>query len=165
MCRLMGGPNWCIGSPSRLTKSAKESPCFSMPMRLAATPTRLSGLAPPGRPRPPMRYSMSVTRTPFSGRAGDEWLELRPCRVADSLRHQRRRQHDRRLRLLYLSRFQLRVWVRRYPARVDWGKPDAQYQLLVVRSPSARALLEHELYGLHVAKFNRPRLDELDGLR
>src|ERR1035441_9703118 len=59
----MGGPNWCIGSPSRLTKSAKESPCFSMPMRLAPTPTRLSGLAPPGRPRPPMRYSQ-CTVTP-----------------------------------------------------------------------------------------------------
>ena len=61
--------------------------------------------------------------------------------------------------------FDLRVWLRRYPARVDWGQPGAQYPLLVVHRPSARALLEHELSGLHVAKFNRPRLDELDGLR
>ena len=57
------------------------------------------------------------------------------------------------------------VWLRRYPARVDWGQPCAKYPLLVVHRPSARALLEHELHGLHVAKFNRPRLDELDGLR
>ena len=68
MCRWMGGPNWCIGSPSRLTKRANESPCFSMPMRWAKTGTRLSGLAPPGRPRPPTRNSMSLTRTSFSAR-------------------------------------------------------------------------------------------------
>ena len=58
-------------------------------------------------------------------------------------------QHDRR------SRWQLRHWI----------EPCAKYPLLVVHRPSARALLEHELFGLHAAKFNRPRLDELDGLR
>ena len=63
------------------------------------------------------------------------------------------------------SRFRRPVWLRRYPARVDWSEPSAEYQLMVVRSPSSRALLEHELYGLHAAKFNQPRLDELDGLR
>ena len=63
--QVIGGPTWCMGSPSRLTKSAKESPCFSMPMRLAMT---LAGsrASATGYPRPSMRYS-SLIFAPFSG--------------------------------------------------------------------------------------------------
>jgi hypothetical protein len=44
------GPELCIGSPSRLTKSAKESPCFSMPIRLAIIGTKAVGIRAAGPP-------------------------------------------------------------------------------------------------------------------
>ena len=50
---------------------AKLSPCFSRPMRLGMTVTRESGLAPPGRPRPPMRNSRSLTRDSAFGALGE----------------------------------------------------------------------------------------------
>src|ERR1700722_20929942 len=34
----MGGPNWCMGSPWRLTKMAKASPCFSNADALGLAP-------------------------------------------------------------------------------------------------------------------------------
>ena len=65
----MGAPNWCIPSPSRLTKSAKESPRFSIPIRSAILVTRSSGELLPGiAPRLPIRYSISLILAPFSGR-------------------------------------------------------------------------------------------------